>query len=639
MHHTKTKKVMVLSFIIGSLVKLIARMLFKIRVKGEVTVPSKGGALIVANHTSYIDFILMVASCPRPVHFVMNEDVFKKPLLRPILKALHCIPVGPRAGKNNFDAFNNAVKDLIDAGKVVAIFAEGTVSRTGQLLEFKKGVEHLSRIINGPIIPVHFDNVVGTPFTYEAGKRKITPLRLKTIGRLILVRFGKPIYGEVKSFHLRQRIKELEAENFQERVRRMGTIQRRISESLSEKSNGFWSWGSVNLLYRDIPEHLSILNKVLLDTLRSEQRVAVLLPHGKWNHLIYLWLLSQHKTAVPIDPEWTNEERLHVMNKSNTRLLLTTKDLNFTKYAPTSEGLLYIEDILTDIVKGRKSVMMCDTLKWAKRKVRTTWAGVKKEEPSVIFFERSTRQGMRMVPMHGEQLVAVTTSMKQVYDFKPEVVMSARLQLDHSFGYVLQLVLPLLYDISVDVRERSTTEDFIEQLMQTKPEIVVVSPAQLEFLASASKHRNFPFLTHVFTADVHPACNAVQALTSRGIAVMTCAGMNATASVFAVNLHNYKGKDIVGKDLIQEAYDDDSIGKALPGVAVRVTKPNDYSVEMDCNEVGEIWIKGASVCAMFCDEEAIEIGEWYRTGWMGYIDQKGFIHLESTQKHQSLLAC
>lgn len=620
---------MILNFILSRFIKLIARILFRMKINGNITIPKSGGALLVANHTSYLDFILMVAASPRPVHFIMNEDIFRKPFLRPLLQALNCIPIGPRGHKNDLEAFNKSVISQVNQGKVVAIFAEGTVSRTGQLLEFKKGVEHLSKLICGPVIPIHFDNVSGSPFTYRAGKRSMIPLRLRHFGRKVYVRFGEPIFGGITAFHLRQRIKELEVVNFQDRVKSAGSIQKRLSASLSKSSNGFWSWGNESLLYRDISIHLSQLNTVLYEALRHEQRLAVLLPNGKWSHVVHLWLLLQRKTAVPISQEWTNEERYFVMNRSNTGVLITTKDLNFTKFAPTSENVIYIEDIISNIESGKKGEQFCSTWRWAKKQVRATFLNKRKEEPALILFEKEADHEMKMVPVYGEQLSAVVTSMRQVYHFKSETVMSMRLSLENSFGYVLQLILPLLCDISVDARKREAGELFMEQLVEMQPEIVVATPSQLEYLAQIAQHRNLPFLTHVFTADIHPASEAVKSLMSRGIAVMTCAGMNASASVFAVNLHNYKGRDIVGKTLIQEGYDNDSIGKALPGVAVRVSKPNDCSVELGCEEIGALWIKGASIGE----------GEWLDTGWKGFIDHKGFIHLLDEHRGMAAEAC
>jgi acyl-CoA synthetase (AMP-forming)/AMP-acid ligase II len=107
--------------------------------------------------------------------------------------------------------------------------------------------------------------------------------------------------------------------------------------------------------------------------------------------------------------------------------------------------------------------------------------------------------------------------------------------------------------------------------------------------------------------------------------------MNATTSVFAVNLHNYEGRDIVGKVLTQEAFDADSIGKALPGVAVKVVLPNDHSVEMNAGEEGLLLLKGASISPVRCGMVMQEHQEWMSTGWSGYIDSKGFIHILSRE--------
>jgi len=622
---------MILSIILGALVKGIGRLLFRLRISGLESIPQKGGGLLVANHTSYIDFVLMVAMCPRSVHFIMNEDVFKKPLLRPLLKALNCIPIGPRGHRNDLAAFNQAVVDQVNAGHLVAIFAEGTVTRTGQILEFKKGVEHLSKLIDGPVIPIHFDNVAGSPFSYRAGRQDMVRMRLKAFRRRIFIQVGTPIHGGISAFHLRQRIKELEVINFERRLQLLGSVQKRLSKLLSQTLQGAWIWDDRTIEFSQLSSRLSMLNRVLSQSLKNEQRVAVLLPNSALKFEIYLWLTLQRKTIVPILEEWTNEERLYAMNQSNTRLLITTNDLDYTRYAPTAEGIIFVQDIEKGLREDHAVEMVCDRLKWARRKVISIFTTKKKEEPLAIFFENISREEKRLIPIYQEQFLSVITSLRQVYHFEKGTTICSNIGLNHSFGWVLELLLPLCTDMRVDMRERATEKQLRKQLSETKPSIFVATPTQMRILASATSRLNFPFLTHVFTADVDPNHEAVCALSARGIMVMTCAGMNATTSVFAVNLHNYEGRDIVGKVLIQEAFDADSIGKALPGVAVKVVLPNDHSVEMNAGEEGLLLLKGASISPVRCGMVMQEHQAWMSTGWSGYIDSKGFIHILSRE--------
>ena len=109
---------------------------------------------------------------------------------------------------------------------------------------------------------------------------------------------------------------------------------------------------------------------------------------------------------------------------------------------------------------------------------------------------------------------------------------------------------------------------------------------------------------------------------------MVCAGMNETSSVFAVNLHNYRGKDIAGKWMEQENRNEDSIGKPLPGVALRICDAG--GKEMLVGEEGTIWISGSAIAPTLNDEiqcHAKLVDGWFNTGLSGSLDQKGFIRI------------
>ena len=119
---------MIFSFfgwMLSGLIRLFGRTIYRLKIRGYQNVPSTGGALLVANHASYMDFVLVVCSIPRQVRFVMNADIFRKPGLKWILQGLQCIPISPRGGKNNFVEFNLLVSEQVNAGNVVVIFAEG----------------------------------------------------------------------------------------------------------------------------------------------------------------------------------------------------------------------------------------------------------------------------------------------------------------------------------------------------------------------------------------------------------------------------------------------------------------------------------------------------------------------------------
>lgn len=620
----------ILGIILRAVVRFIGRVVYRIQVRNSMRIPVTGGALLVANHTSYMDFVLIISSLPRPVSFVMNADVYNKPSLKWIFKGMNFIPIAPREGKNDFESFNRSVTEQINAGRIVVIFAEGTVSRTGQILEFKKGVEHLAARIDAPVIPIHFHNVQGTPFTFRAGKKRMEGLSLGNIRKEILVAIGEPIRNSITAFELRQKIKELEVSNFNLHLSRLKTLDVVLKEQIGNLTAGTLHVHDSKLKLKDLRERVEALNSVLSDQLSDEVRIAVLLPKSIHLMTLQLWMIANKKVIVPIDPSFSSEEQFFIMNRTGAGTLITTNDIGFTRYAPTAERIIYLEDILTSISTGQAVHVICRRLLGMQRGVKSLFeSATSMDIPVVIFFERKRKDELRCVSLTHRNLLSVIHGLRQIYFFERGSHWMSNLPLHNSFGFVLELLIPVLHDISLRVvKSNLKEEEFMAELNTSKPAVVIATPSQLEQVAGLAQIRNIPFLTHIFTADMHPENHLVDILTQRGIDVLMCAGMNETSSVFAVNLHNYRGKDIAGKWMEQENRGQDSIGKPLPGVALRICDPK--GLELPVGEFGTIWIKGACVAPEANDEircNPMLVDGWFNSGLKGVFDHKGFVKI------------
>lgn len=616
------------------LVVFIGRTVYRINTTGAGNIPSSGGALLVANHASYLDFILIVASIPRPVRFVMNADIFMKPGLKWILQGLQCIPIAPRGGKNNFEDFNETVKEQIDAGNLVVIFAEGTVSRTGQILEFKKGVEHLSRIIVAPIIPIHFHNVQGSPFSFRGGNNRMEKLSLRTMRKDVRVFIGEAMSGPVKAFALRQKIKELEVANFERSISCLKPLNELLLDKISPKNKGYWNDRFQTTAFSDLAKKISQLDLVLRPLLQNDPAVGILLPKSGDAMLINLYLIINKRIAINIDPATGNESRLYICNKARIETIITTKDLNFTRFAPNAGQIIYIEDILEAIKSGKPVNSICSGIKNAQRQVIQWFDRAAKQDDAVaIFFEEKSKDDIRCIKLTHKNLLSALTSIRQVYYFKKGARMISSLNLHDAYGFVLELLLPLINDLQVELHSTfDIPENFGKILFDKQPELVFATPTLMQQLAEMAQIKNIPFLTHVFTADLHPDNHSIKTLINRNIDVMVCAGKNETSSVFAVNLHDYHGRDIAGKHLEQENNMENSIGKPLPGIALKVCDPNDHSVELSYDETGTIWLKGPAI-SFECDPDKTnkqsEQNGWLNSGLTGSINHKGFVSISN----------
>jgi 1-acyl-sn-glycerol-3-phosphate acyltransferase len=162
-------------FLMRFLIWVLVNTLYRIRLRGLEHIPEKGPALIVCNHVSFVDALVIGGSVRRPVRFVMDHNIFKIPVLGFIFRTARAIPIAP--AKEDANALQRAF-DRIDAeladGEVVCIFPEGKLTRHGEMNEFKKGVEKILERRPVPVVPMALRGLWGSFFSHRDGKAAMT---------------------------------------------------------------------------------------------------------------------------------------------------------------------------------------------------------------------------------------------------------------------------------------------------------------------------------------------------------------------------------------------------------------------------------------------------------------------------------
>ncbi len=179
-------------FLMRFLVWILANTLYRVRLTGLENVPVKGPAVLVCNHVSFVDALLVGGSIRRPVRFVMYYKIFQIPLLRFIFKTAKAIPIASAKEDEALlaDAFEKIDEEL-DAGHIVCIFPEGGISKDGEIQHFRPGIEKIIERRPVPVIPIALGGIWGSWFSRHSGGglRKIP-------GRLwakVTVRIGEAV--------------------------------------------------------------------------------------------------------------------------------------------------------------------------------------------------------------------------------------------------------------------------------------------------------------------------------------------------------------------------------------------------------------------------------------------------------------
>ena len=186
---------------IWAIVELILKSRHKYRYVGLENIPSDKAVLLLGNHVSWIDWIVLQLSMQRRINYLMDKDIYNWPFFHAIFKLGEAIPVSQKAFK---DAFKEAYKRLKE-GRVVALFPEGEIAKTPVLGEFNRGYELIPKDYDGVVVPFYIDGVFGS--TFSRYKPKNDKMFFKR--REITVYFGDAVPKETKADELREIVSNL----------------------------------------------------------------------------------------------------------------------------------------------------------------------------------------------------------------------------------------------------------------------------------------------------------------------------------------------------------------------------------------------------------------------------------------------
>jgi 1-acyl-sn-glycerol-3-phosphate acyltransferase len=149
---------------------MLANVLYRLRIVGREHIPREGPAVLVANHVSFVDWLLIAAACPRPVRFVMYHRYFEVPLLKFLFRGAKVIPIAPAKEDESRleEAFDRIAAEL-DDGEIVCIFPEGRLTNDGSLGEFRPGIERILSRSPVTVIPVGIIGMWGSFFSKKNG--------------------------------------------------------------------------------------------------------------------------------------------------------------------------------------------------------------------------------------------------------------------------------------------------------------------------------------------------------------------------------------------------------------------------------------------------------------------------------------
>jgi 1-acyl-sn-glycerol-3-phosphate acyltransferase len=148
----------------------LTRLMYRVRCHGLERIPEAGAAVLVCNHVSYVDALIIAGSCRRPVRFVMHADYYRLPGMRWLFRLAGVIPID--SARSNPNVLRQALERIaatLETGELVCLFPEGRLTRTGEIDAFRPGIEKIIQRNPVPVVPLALRGLWGSMFSHKGG--------------------------------------------------------------------------------------------------------------------------------------------------------------------------------------------------------------------------------------------------------------------------------------------------------------------------------------------------------------------------------------------------------------------------------------------------------------------------------------
>ena len=614
---------------IRSLGTLLASVVYRVTAFGREKLPA-GGFLLLPNHLTWVDAIVLQLACPRPIRFVIFEEIYKQRWLNPLFRAVGALPISSRRAKDAVRAASEAIK----AGEIVCIFPEGELSRTGMLLRLKRGYELIARGADAPVVPVWLDRLWGSIFSFERGKYFFKwPRRIPYPAS---VAFGEPIPPEEADIALvRERLLALGEHCYQQRPDLEGHLAEACLRGLRRQQ--------FHTAVIDGMDHSRLSCGMLLAAalalaghLRAHgrgRRIGLVLPAGKGAVVANLAVILAGK--VPVNLNFTAgrasiEAALRIGEITDC---LTAKPVvKRLPEFPWPANLLQIDAILPPL-KARVvawRLVVAITPAWVLARLLGIPRTGDRDEAMVLFTSGSSGEPKGVVLSH-RNILGNVSQFSLMLNLGREDTVLACLPFFHSFGSTVTLWFPLIEGIrSVTYPsplEIGKNADLIERYGVT---LFCTTPTFLRGYLRKVEPVQLASVRYLVTGAEKLPNELAAAFQERfGIGILQGYGLTETSPVAAVNLPEPKPSR--AGDSVQPSNRLGTVGKLAPGMAAEIRDP-ETGAKLSLHDTGMLWLRGPNIFEGYLDapERTAEVlvDRWFKTGDLARFDEDGFCIIE-----------
>ncbi|MGB0082062.1 MAG: MFS transporter [Terracidiphilus sp.] len=640
----------------GRLILFFAtRTVYRVHVIGRDNFPEKTGALLVCNHMSFVDVALLVAATDRPIRFIMYQGIYDHPVVKPLAKMVKAIPISSELHPREMLHSLHVASDALRNNEIVCIFAEGQITRTGQMLPFRRGLERIMKDVDVPIVPVNLDGVWGSIFSFARGRFlwKVP----HHIPYDVTVSFGEPMPPTSTAIEVRAAVQELQAVAFEMRKPRMKTLDRAFVHTARLHPRQFFmaDGKTPRVSFASALSKTIFIARRLRRQVGNQPMIGMLVPPSVGGALANYALMLAGRVPVNLNYTASNEIIASCAQQCGIDVVITSKAFleRFPNMIIPGRTVL-LEDALAAPRLNEKLAALA--LAWflpvglLKRALgaqgtppkdpagehappasdqraaapRSGRAARMDQLATVIFSSGSTGDPKGVMLTHFN-IVANISQVCQVFMLGGRDKILGILPFFHSFGFTAGLWLPAVHGVGVVFHPNPLDAQVIGALVEKyQVTFLVATPTFLQAYMRRCKPESFGSLQYVLVGAEKLQERIALAFEDQfGIRPLEGYGCTECSPIVAVN-----GKDFRAPGYRQVAAKRGKIGHPLPGVSVKI-------VDIDTGQpvvpgtAGMLLVKGPNVMRGYLGkpEKTAEVlhDGWYTTGDIATMEEDGFL--------------
>jgi len=619
---------------------IIARLFaarYRMKVLGFEDLPHAGGILLLGNHISFVDWALVQIASPRPLHFVIERGYYERWYLKGFLKMFGAIPINSGRSAESLETINELLKE----GKAVCLFPEGTISRTGQLSEFKRGYQKAIEGSGARIIPFYLHGLWGSRFSRSSGFLK--EARQSGFKRDIIVAFGKPMSADTSPDELKRRVFDLSFTSWQSYVKTLDSIP--VSWLKTAKRMSF-HMAATDITGEPVSHHKFMTGVFAFSGLIAkkspEQNIGLLVPASVGGAITNMAVLCLGKTAINLNFTSSAEALQGSVKKAEIKTVYTSKKflrklddrgIKIKEILPKTK-LIYLEDFKKELPKAKMLLTILTVMLLPTSLLRLIYIKrMNLDDTAAILFSSGSEGTPKGVELSHQNLAANSRQVADMLNTRENDIVMSTLPTFHAFGLLATTFMPLSEGIPIvchpdptDVltvakgvaRHQATllfgTSTFLRLYTMNKK----VNPLMLKSLRMliAGAERLNPDIRDAFSLKFNKQ-------------ILEGYGTTETSPVASVNIPDELDTNYWRT---QKGNKFGTVGMPVPGTSFRIVNP-DTLEELSTGEDGLILIGGPQVMKGYLKDktktdeviEELDGMRWYRSGDKGHLDSDGFL--------------